>query len=185
MHAHKFLLVVSMTAVMVVSANLRADDTPEEAALREALRKAGSTSATQPMTPPVAKPAPAMNPAPTPAPKPVPVQPRMSQPVAAPGGQSGGATASGADHDALIEALRTQQGTTASAPTATEVSIPPPSMSPALSQGTTAFEPLQAPALPISATKQQRLDALLSQYKADQITPEQYHTQRAAILAEP
>jgi hypothetical protein len=42
-----------------------------------------------------------------------------------------------------------------------------------------------APALPIAATKEQRLQQLLSQYKADQITPQQYHEQRAAILAEP
>ncbi len=45
--------------------------------------------------------------------------------------------------------------------------------------------PIVAPALPISMTKEQRLQALLAQYKSDQITPEQYHTQRAAILAEP
>jgi hypothetical protein len=45
--------------------------------------------------------------------------------------------------------------------------------------------PIVAPGLPISMTKEQRLQALLARYKADQITPEQYHTQRAAILAEP
>ena len=45
--------------------------------------------------------------------------------------------------------------------------------------------PIVTPALPISMTKEQRLQALLGQYKSDQITPEQYHTQRAAILAEP
>lgn len=41
------------------------------------------------------------------------------------------------------------------------------------------------PPLPISADKEQRLQDLLVKYRADQITPEQYHTQRAAILAEP
>ena len=44
---------------------------------------------------------------------------------------------------------------------------------------------LAAPALPISATKVERLQALLAKYKADQLTPEEYHQQRAAILAEP
>jgi hypothetical protein len=34
-------------------------------------------------------------------------------------------------------------------------------------------------------TKEQQLETLLAQYKADQISPEQYHKQRAAILAEP
>jgi hypothetical protein len=41
--------------------------------------------------------------------------------------------------------------------------------------------PSSAPAL----SKDERLMLLLARYKADQITPEQYHTQRAAILAEP
>jgi hypothetical protein len=44
--------------------------------------------------------------------------------------------------------------------------------------------PMAAPALPITATKEQKLDALLQQYKADAITPQQYHEQRAKILAE-
>lgn len=44
---------------------------------------------------------------------------------------------------------------------------------------------LEAPALPISADKHQRLQELLRKYQADQITPEQYHLQRAKVLAEP
>jgi hypothetical protein len=44
---------------------------------------------------------------------------------------------------------------------------------------------IPAPALPISAAKQEQLEALLAKYKADQITPEEYQTQRAAILAQP
>lgn len=47
------------------------------------------------------------------------------------------------------------------------------------------FAPIVAPPLPISATKAQQLDALLTQYKADQISPVDYQKQRAAILAEP
>jgi len=47
------------------------------------------------------------------------------------------------------------------------------------------FQPLEGPALPISADKQQRLAVLLEKYQADLITPEQYHQQRAKILAEP
>lgn len=38
---------------------------------------------------------------------------------------------------------------------------------------------------PFSAVKQQKLDALLNRYKADQITPQEYHRQRAEIIAEP
>jgi hypothetical protein len=47
------------------------------------------------------------------------------------------------------------------------------------------YEPMTAPDLPISADKAQRLQALLQKYKADQLTPEQYHAERAKILAEP
>ncbi len=42
---------------------------------------------------------------------------------------------------------------------------------------------LQPPALPISAAQQQQLDQLLQQYRANQISPAQYHSQRAEILA--
>jgi hypothetical protein len=45
--------------------------------------------------------------------------------------------------------------------------------------------PIDAPPLPISAAKQQQLDGLLLQYKADRISPSEYQTQRAAILAQP
>ena len=47
------------------------------------------------------------------------------------------------------------------------------------------YKPIDVPASPLTGTKEARLAALLQQYKADQITPEQYHTQRAAIIAEP
>ena len=43
-----------------------------------------------------------------------------------------------------------------------------------------------APSAIISGTsKEVRLQQLLVRYKADQITPEEYHTLRAAIIAEP
>jgi len=45
-------------------------------------------------------------------------------------------------------------------------------------------QPLVAPASPIPAGKEQRLAELLTKYKADQITPHEYHRQRASILAE-
>jgi len=46
------------------------------------------------------------------------------------------------------------------------------------------FPPIEGPALTISAEKQQRLNSLLRKYKADEITPEQYHAERAKLLAE-
>jgi hypothetical protein len=56
----------------------------------------------------------------------------------------------------------------------------PPKMSP--KQG---FAPLQRPESPLSPAKEQQLQELLRKYRADQITPEQYHAERARILAEP
>jgi len=45
------------------------------------------------------------------------------------------------------------------------------------------FPPLDAPPLPISAEKQQKLEYLLKKYKADEIGPEEYQAERAKILA--
>jgi cell wall-associated NlpC family hydrolase len=54
-----------------------------------------------------------------------------------------------------------------------------------LAKGPLTFRPIEAPPLPISAEKQQALSDLLAKYKADEVTPEQYHEQRAKILAGP
>jgi hypothetical protein len=47
------------------------------------------------------------------------------------------------------------------------------------------LKPIEAPLLPVTATQQAQLQALLAKYKANQITPEEYHRQRAEILAQP
>jgi len=44
---------------------------------------------------------------------------------------------------------------------------------------------VNAPALPIAPTKQEKLAGLLQLYKADQLSPEEYQSRRAAIIAEP
>jgi hypothetical protein len=46
------------------------------------------------------------------------------------------------------------------------------------------LKPLVAPALPVNTTQQAQLQALLQQYKADQISPEEYFKQREAILGQ-
>jgi len=48
-----------------------------------------------------------------------------------------------------------------------------------------AIQPMVGPPSPLSTDKQQRLATLLEKYKADQLTPEQYHAERAKILAGP
>jgi hypothetical protein len=47
------------------------------------------------------------------------------------------------------------------------------------------FKPIEAPPLPISAQKEAELQALLAKYMADQVSPDEYQKERAAILAEP
>jgi hypothetical protein len=41
------------------------------------------------------------------------------------------------------------------------------------------------PAAPAAGSKEARLQELLDQYRADQITPAQYQEQRAKIITEP
>jgi hypothetical protein len=49
-------------------------------------------------------------------------------------------------------------------------------------RGTPVFQPIAGPDLPISSDKQQQLSELLQKYKADELSPEQYHAARAKIL---
>jgi hypothetical protein len=63
---------------------------------------------------------------------------------------------------------------------------------PAISQPTAnnsgadlGLQPIQAPALPISADQEMRLQALDAKYKADQISPREYFKQREEILGGP
>ena len=65
---------------------------------------------------------------------------------------------------------------------------PPPAPEPKAAPATP--KPSEPPApepvpLPITGVKQQRLTKLLEAYKNDQLTPAQYHQERAKILAEP
>ncbi len=68
-------------------------------------------------------------------------------------------------------------------PVETTPGVPPPVViSPTVASSTTP-PPVIVPAA--MGSKEQRLGVLLQQYKADQITPQEYHAQRAKILAEP
>jgi hypothetical protein len=60
-----------------------------------------------------------------------------------------------------------------------------PTTKPKTLKGPLAFPPLQGPPPAVAADKGQRLQELLRKYRADQVTPEEYHQQRAKILAEP
>jgi hypothetical protein len=52
-------------------------------------------------------------------------------------------------------------------------------------KGASTLSQIPGPPLDISADKQARLAELLRKYRADQLSPEEYHQQRAKILAEP
>jgi len=68
------------------------------------------------------------------------------------------------------------------APGAPKPAAPPGPVYPGSDLG---LKQIPAPPLPFSATKADRLATLLGKYKADQMSPEEYHQQRSAILAEP
>ena len=157
MKISKLLSVVGALAFCVSIATLRAQDNPAQAAAREALMKHMSESQASEtlQTPPPAATVPAAPAAPVEA---APAAPTVE--AAAPAAT------------APIVIVSETNAPAASAPAAVSSTIPAP-------------VPIVAPALPISMTKEARLQALLAKYKADQITPEQYHTQRAAIIAEP
>lgn len=56
---------------------------------------------------------------------------------------------------------------------------------PALKPVSAAFDPVPVPPSAIPSSKEERLAELLTKYKADEITPQEYHLTRAKILAEP
>jgi hypothetical protein len=161
----KAFLVTGAAACLVV-ATAHATDTPADARLREALRqKLAEMDAAAVAPPATATPAPT-----TMITTVVKAAPAADPTLALPTGQDDAQTAR------LREALRTRMAADMVTPVGpAPVAKATPAPAPA---------PMVAPPLPISGTKEERLAEILRQYKADQITPLQYHTQRAKILAE-
>jgi hypothetical protein len=82
---------------------------------------------------------------------------------------------------AHMEADKKQMASAAQSQNSQHLNEPKPGMTP----GTVhSLQRPDGPPLPISQDKQRRLSDLLQKYKADQLTPEQYHQERAKILAE-
>jgi hypothetical protein len=65
------------------------------------------------------------------------------------------------------------------------VKPPPPPANASYPGKTLGFPPIGAPPPPVSAQQQADLQALLGKYMANQISPEEYQKERAAILARP
>ena len=75
--------------------------------------------------------------------------------------------------------------TAPAAPTPAKPAAQPPPGKPASVGAAQALSPIEAPPPAVPAAKEQRLQELLRKYRADEITAEEYHKQRAKILAEP
>ncbi|MDR3457156.1 MAG: hypothetical protein P4N60_06890 [Verrucomicrobiae bacterium] len=136
------------------------------------------------------------SPKPVAAPQPVAVESAPSLPAA-----NGDTPAQAKAREALAHSLFEESAATPvtpvspAAPAATPAPMAKPApvapvavAAPAAPAAQTVIAPApigMAPPLPISMDKQQKLQELLAKYKADQVTPEEYQKQRAAILAEP
>lgn len=199
MQTTKFLFVIGTVALLTAPLAVTAGpDTEAQAKLREAMRQkmAELEGKTNPAPIVVAPAAPAAQPVikePTVV-VPVPIEPAAVPPVAAPAPVKSNSKFSEVTNSAdeaaaakLREALRQQLATTPQpAPVA-------PPTAPAKPKGNAPAPVFSAPpvataaavpASPLTGSKQDRLAELLRRYKADAITPQEYHTQRAKILAE-
>jgi hypothetical protein len=166
MQTSKFSLWICALA-LCGSLTLRADDTPAQAAARAALNQKLQEVESQPTSEAPATPAPAPT---VEAPAATVTAPTVPEPMV---GQPGDTEAQARARTALNEKI-VDGGTPAPAAPASTLPTAAPSQ-----------KPIIAPALPINTSKAGKLDWLLSLYKTDQLTPEQYHKQRAEILAEP
>ena len=152
---------------------LHAQDNPAQAAARAALLDKMNELETAPE---VATPAPAPTAPIVPA---TVVVPETAPTVAAPAA----ATVSLADQKRATEAAKKQAVLEAKQRAANEKAhVVTPVNEPAMELGLTQ---VNAPAVPLSTIKQQELAGLLQLYKADKLSPEEYQSQRAAILAAP
>ena len=127
-------------------------------------------------------PVPAPPPAPAPAPAPVPTP---APAVKIPNSSEFGPvpeTVANANASRNLAAMRAEMALLQRTP-----AVPTKSGRSTVSTALIASSPLvmEVPLDPLTGAKAARMAELLQRYQADQITPKEYHTQRAAILAEP
>lgn len=205
MQTRKVLFVIGLVATLAALAQTSiAKDTPEQIKAREALRQKMAeldAAATPPTPAPVVAPTPPVAPVAAPAkkapvapvapvaPAPVPPPPPAPTPTtAAPGSPIFGPVPEAVE-DAktaqLREAVRREMAALQTSPTVERqpvksgrapVFAAPPELTPPT---------MEVPLSPLTGSKATRMAELLQRYNADQISPKDYHTQRAAILAEP
>jgi hypothetical protein len=162
------------------------------------IQVAPATVVAKPAQPVVVKPATVVAVKPVTAPivaKPV-VAPMVAQPVAAPAAtvsSIGDNAAQAAAREALAKYMfESATPSTAEAKPAVIDSIPVTqpatvttkvTVKPTLAAPTVQLQAVAAPATPVPQTREEKLQALLIKYKTDQITPEEYHRQRAELMA--
>jgi hypothetical protein len=148
---------------------------------RQALREKMQTLETQPATtsaPTTWQPAPATTaqPAPVataqPAPMTEPAQAAFFEPIP---------EAPAVDIERARQALR-EKTSQVDPPAASEEAKAKPT---SRSKGPEVLQPIQGPPTGLPPAKEERLKGLLDLYKADKLTPQQYHAERAKILSEP
>lgn len=194
-------LIVGAAAFCVATFSASARDTDEDAKLRDAMRDKISEMSPEaaPAPTPAAKPAPKpavkqtaptkpVEPAKTAAPaKAVPAKPVVPAKAQAPAKPAAAAPATTGNYqsDPLQEALhqRINQEQDQLAKPAPVVETPAPAKQVKATKPASQA-PVLPPPTPLSGSKEERLGQLLKQYKADQITPAEYHEQRSKIIAE-
>jgi hypothetical protein len=209
MQTSKYLFAAGVLAAVILPLQVQGGpDTEEQAKMRDALRRALEQPTTPQSRPVPAAPAPApavpVQPAPvTPPPQPVPVAPPPVTPtvvvqtpetfeaVPPPDSEANLARA----REAMRQKLQESQSVPATAKAATAPVAAVAPTAPAASTArpvaavapvaTSSFKPIESPASPLSGSKQAKLADLLARYRADSITAQEYHAQRAAIIAEP
>jgi DNA polymerase-3 subunit gamma/tau len=181
-------------------------------ALRRALEQPHAAqskpvTAAQPETAPPTSTEPApVTPPPQPAAQPTPVAPVAPPPVAPaavvqtpetfePVPKADDAESLARAREAMRQKLQEMQTTpqpvnpvaaVAPAPAPKPSAAPTPAATPMTTPvATSNYKPIDVPASPFSAAKQAKLADLLARYRADTITSQEYHAQRAAIIAEP
>jgi hypothetical protein len=106
--------------------------------------------------------------------------PTISVPTTTETPPAGDSPAQAAARAAVLQKMQELGGNTS-----TETSMPVAPIQSMAPAKTTVEQPVTAPSVPVNVSKEQKLNWLLSLYKNDQLTPQQYHEQRAAILAAP
>jgi hypothetical protein len=185
MQISKTFLTGGTLALCLLAIPALADDANTDAQLRDALRKKIAEPAGAPTAPAAVAPAAPAAPA---QPAAAPVTQPVAQPAAVPTAVEDPADAR------LREALRQRM-----AQPIEHVAATPPKAAPApatkkptpAAPATEAkaaapkMTPMEAPASPLAGSKEQRLAELLQQYKADKISPQEYHAARAKVIAGP